>query len=95
MHRLSPSLKLILLGILIIVLAACGVRPIPSSTPLAVAPTAPVMVENSCWGEWQQSKSNSAFDCVYKEYQLAIEQYPTIAENHFRWGVLNWESGQK
>jgi len=87
-------------------LAACGVKPMPTSipipasiaasTPLPVAsPVNPFAVDENCWVEWSQTRSPSAFDCASNEYRLAVEQYPTVAENHFRLGVLNWEGGQK
>jgi hypothetical protein len=96
MPRLPLAPKLTLFCALTFVLAACGVKPVPSSIPPpVVSPTVPVAAEHSCWNEWQQMRSVSAFDCASNEYRLAIEQHPTNAENHFRLGVLNWEGGQK
>jgi hypothetical protein len=98
--------KLWLFGALICILAACGESPTlaPTAIPIPPSTTTPTLVPlqaatptlkpESCWDEWKRTQSESALVCASETYRLAIEQYPNIAENHFRLGVLNWEGGQ-
>lgn len=76
-------------------IASCGVKPVPAITPQAVTPTISLNEDASCWGEWRRTQSETAYDCALKEARLAIDQEPTLAENHFQFGVLNWEKGDK
>lgn len=77
--------------------ASCGIKPVPqvTPTPQPATPTLSIVFDESCWETWQRTQSETAYNCAMEKYSLAIDQVPALAENHFRFGVLNWEQGDK
>lgn len=91
------SSKIVVFIILTCVVISCGIRPVPPVTPTLpmVTSTLSIVKNESCWETWRQTQSETAYDCAIKEYSRAVDQVPALAENHFRFGVLNWEGNDK